>query len=118
MTLLRNTIKSIIKKYLESNPSFSDRNMLEPKNELEKKMMLTISDFYGIIEQAYNENAPYKICGYIYELSNLFNTFYNTTKILTEDKESAESHIILINLIQKILEKSIDLLGFSAPDKM
>lgn len=111
-------IKSIIKKYLESNPSFSDRNMLEPKNELEKKMMLTISDFYGIIEQAYNENAPYKICGYIYELSNLFNTFYNTTKILIEDKESAESHIILINLIQKILEKSIDLLGFSAPDKM
>lgn len=111
-------IKSIIKKYLESNPPFSDRNMLEPKNELEKKMMLAISDFYGIIEQAYNENAPYKICAYIYELSNLFNTFYNTTKILAEDKESAESHIILISLIQKILEKSIDLLGFSAPDKM
>ncbi len=81
--------------------------------------MLETSKFNGIVEQAYEERAPHKICSYIYELSNSFNHFYHETKILSEkDERQKQSWIALLDLVREILETSIDMLGFSAPDKM
>lgn len=111
-------IKSIIQKYKELNPSFNNSEISIPHTDVEKKIMLLASQFNKIIEQAYYENAPYKICNYLYKLSNEFNTFYNETRILKEEKTVAEAHITLISLVKNILEIGIDLLGFSAPDKM
>ena len=81
--------------------------------------MLVLSKYNDVIENAVSELAPHKICAYIYELSNAFNKFYHETKILTcEDEERKSGYINLISLSKEILEKSIDLLGFSAPDRM
>lgn len=111
-------IKSIIQKYKKDNENLSNIKIGIPLNKTEKNMMLLISQFSKIIEQAYYENAPYKICNYLYKLSNEFNAFYSETKILKEAKEVAEAHIALISLTKNVLEIGIDLLGFSAPDKM
>lgn len=111
-------IKSIIKKYKEINLNFVKGRIALPRLDVERKIMLLISQFNKTIEQAYLENAPYKICNYLYKLSNEFNAFYNETKILKEEKENAEAHIELIILIKQVLETGIDLLGFSSPDKM
>ena len=60
-----------------------------------------------------------KICSYIYELANEFNRFYHETKILTEeDPRQKASWLALLELVRQILETSIDLLGFSAPERM
>lgn len=111
-------IKSIIKKYKENNPSFIKGTLSIPNSNVERNIMLVISQFNKMIEQAYIENAPYKICNYLYKLATEFNLFYNNTKILKEEQAEAESHIELITLVKHILEIGIDLLGFSAPDKM
>ena len=111
-------IKSITQKYKKDNENLSNIKIGIPLNKTEKNMMLLISQFSKIIEQAYYENAPYKICNYLYKLSNEFNAFYSETKILKEAKEVAEAHIALISLTKNVLEIGIDLLGFSAPDKM
>lgn len=111
-------IKSITQKYKEINPNFVKGRIALPCFDVERKIMLLLSQFNKTIEQAYCENAPYKICNYLYKLANEFNAFYNETKILKEEKENAEAHIELITLVKKVLEICIDLLGFSAPDKM
>ena len=72
-----------------------------------------------MIETAYEELAPHKICQYIYELSEAFNHFYHETKILAEeDAVRKASYLQLITLVRKVLEQCIDLLGFEAPEKM
>lgn len=111
-------IKSIIKKYNKINPDFKGAKILPAKNKTEKKLMLLITQFNRTIEQAYIENAPYRICNYIYELSNEFNKFYHETNIVKAEENNAKSYITLINLVKNILETGIDLLGFSAPEKM
>lgn len=111
-------IKSIIKKYIEKNPDFKGAKILSAKNETEKNLMLLTAQFNKTIEQAYMENAPYRICNYIYELSNEFNKFYHETNILKTEENNAKSYIALISLVKEILETGIDLLGFSAPEKM
>ena len=81
--------------------------------------MLTVSRFSDAIETAYRELAPYKICQYIYDLSNDLNHFYHETKIIDEEREEKQKGwIALLKLVKQLLECGIDLLGFSAPDKM
>ena len=80
---------------------------------------MPVKSFGNTIENAFEEKAPHKICAYIYEVSNAFNSFYHETKILSEeDQAQKESFLKLLGLTKDILEKSIDLLGFSAPDRM
>lgn len=111
-------IKSILNKYAE-NSTVSHSKILTALNASEKELMLVLSKYNDVIENAVSELAPHKICAYIYELSNAFNKFYHETKILAcEDEERKSGYINLISLSKEILEKSIDLLGFSAPDRM
>ena len=71
------------------------------------------------MEGAWNELAPHKICQYIYEVSNAFNSFYHDTKILTEaDEGKKKGYIALLTLTREILLDCIDVLGFTAPQRM
>ena len=81
--------------------------------------MLVLARFNAMMENAFEEIAPHKICAYIYELANAFNSFYHETKILSEEDDNIrKSYISLLMLTKGILETCIDVLGFSAPDRM
>lgn len=111
-------IKSILKKYTAKN-SLPDTPILGAHSASEKNLMLVLSRFNAMMENAYEEKAPHKICAYIYELANAFNGFYHETKILSEeDLKVQASYIGLLVLTKNILETCIDVLGFSAPDRM
>ena len=112
-------IKSIMNKYAESGNSLEGCELLAPANPSEKALMLEVSKFNEVIENAYKDTAPHKICAYIYDLANAFNRFYHETKILSEeDTTRRESYIALLKLTRKVLETCIDLLGFEAPERM
>ena len=111
-------IKSILKKYTAKN-SLPDAPILGAHSASEKNLMLVLSRFNAMMENVYEEKAPHKICAYIYELANAFNGFYHETKILSEeDLKVQASYIGLLVLTKNILETCIDVLGFSAPDRM
>ena len=112
-------IKSILNRYVEEGGNLEAGELLPASNGSEKNLMLQLSGFGSMIESAFEEKAPHKICAYIYEVSNAFNSFYHETKILSEENQAQkESYIRLLQLTRKVLETSIDLLGFEAPDKM
>ena len=112
-------IKSILNRYVEAGGNLEAGELLKASNGSEKNLMLQLSGFGSMIESAFEEKAPHKICAYIYEVSNAFNSFYHETKILSEENQAQkESYIRLLQLTKRVLETSIDLLGFEAPDKM
>lgn len=112
-------IKSIVKKYNELNGEKELFWLLPPVSVSEKKLMLELTKLNEVLEQSIAELAPHKICAYIYDLANQFNSFYHETKILSEEnKQKQEGYIALILLTQQILETCIDLLGFDAPERM
>lgn len=112
-------IKSIVKKYNELNGEKELFQLLPPVSVSEKKLMLELTKLNEVLEQSIAELAPHKICAYIYDLANQFNSFYHETKILSEEnKQKQEGYIALILLTQQILETCIDLLGFDAPERM
>ncbi len=112
-------IKSIIDKYVAGGKDLSKCKISAPTNNSEKDLMKAITSFSQMMESAYTELAPHKVCAYIYDLCNALNSFYHETKILSEEDEDKKAgYIALINLTKGILETCIDLLGFEAPDRM
>ena len=112
-------IKSILAKYAESGKDAAKCKMKKPQTQSEKALMLEVAKFNNVIETAFEELAPHKICAYIYDLSNAFNRFYHETKILSEENEERKAGFIALLLITKrALEACIDMLGFEAPERM
>ena len=112
-------IKSILAKYAESGKDAAKCKMKKPQTQSEKALMLEVAKFNNVIETAFEELAPHKICAYIYDLSNAFNRFYHETKILSEENEDRKAGFIALLLITKrALEACIDMLGFEAPERM
>ena len=112
-------IKSILSKYQAAGKTLPDTALLAAHSASEKNLMLVLSRFNGMMENAFEELAPHKICAYVYELANAFNGFYHENKILAqEDEQIQQSYIGLLMLTKSVLEACIDVLGFSAPDRM
>ncbi len=113
-------IKSILQKVDAAElQNVTEADLRAAAGEWEKKLMLDLSGFGAAIYDAYTDLAPHKICAYIYQLCNDFNRFYHDTKILAEEnQEQKHSYLALLMLTERVLEKSIHILGFSAPDHM
>lgn len=112
-------IKSILRKYEEGGGSLDALSLRGPEGASEKELAMLLAGFGGVMENAFEESAPHKICAFIYEVSNAFNHFYHEVKILSEeDEEKKKGWLALLLLTKGILEDSIHVLGFEAPEKM
>jgi len=112
-------IKSILAKYVQAGGDLTKVSLQDARTNTQKNLMLEISKYNTMIDAAYEESAPHKICAYIYDLCNAFNSFYHETKIIAEEDEQVKAgYIALLMLCKDILETCIDLLGFSSPERM
>ena len=108
-----------IKSILNKAGKEADGKIFFTGEKAEKGLLMEVSRFSDVIKTAYKELAPHKICSYIYDLANAFNTFYHEVKILSEeDEKKKESYLALLKLTKEVLEQCIDLLGFGAPERM
>ena len=112
-------IKSILAKYRDQGGTMAELALADAQSASEKELMKQLAGFNAAVESACEEKAPYKICAYIYDLANAFNSFYHETRILAEeDAQRKNALIALLVLTRDVLETCIDMLGFSAPDRM
>ena len=108
-------VKSILARY----GAWENLPIQAPANSFAKDLMLAITKFGPAMESALKSSAPNLVCAYIYELAGAVNKFYHETPILKEENEEVKAgHIALIGLAKNILEQSIHILGFEAPEKM
>lgn len=113
-------IKSLLNKVREQGIQVpEDAKILPVGNKAQTDVILALSKWRDTVETAFAEQAPYKICQFVYELSDAFNKFYHENKIATNEDESLRaSHIKLSTLAGRVLETAIGLLGLEAPDQM
>ena len=109
-----------IKSILNRNGGLSEEAKILPAaTEAERALQLEITKYNEVINAAFDELAPHKICQYVYDLSNACNRFYHDTRIITEENvKQKESWLALVCLAKDVLETCIQLLGIEAPDRM
>ena len=86
---------------------------------LEKKIILELEQYPGILADSAREFNPASICNYSFGLAQLFNTFYDAHSISkAENEEKKELRLMIIIMTASILRHSMHLLGIKLPEKM
>lgn len=110
-------IRSVLRKVKEMGAAAGA--VLPAESAGEKALQRQLLKAGTAIWDAFEEKAPHKLCQYIYELSDLFSTFYRDHHILKEeDKARQSSWIRLLEMTEQTLVAFCGLLGFSIPERM
>ena len=108
-------VKSILSRYGKD----AGLPIRSAENESAKALQLTLAQMPDQLQMAYRDSAPNAVCAYVYDLAQAVNQFYHETRILAEpDEEKQKGYIALIALAKRAMEECIELLGFSAPERM
>lgn len=111
--------KSILRKFAEEGGDMTCVVPAAPSGASDKALAERLCLFQSEVRGACENLSPNILCAYIYALCNDFNHFYHDTKILScPDEGKKKGYIADVLLTQRVLEKSIDLLGFEAPERM
>ena len=85
----------------------------------ERELLLSLTDFSNAIRYACDELAPHRLCSFIYEISDRFNSFYHDCRIVSEENASLRSAwIALLGTTYRALDTIMDLLAVNVPEKM
>ena len=110
-------MKSLLDKAKDNNYSMNKVTGIYSKYE--KDIILKLLEVPSILEKSYNERTLNYICDYLYELTNTFNSFYASVKILTEeDTTKRESYLSLSEIVFKTNEMLLNILGIDILERM
>lgn len=94
-------------------PLFSDEI-----SDSARKIILKLEDFKNVVEYSVQNRYVYTICRYLTELSSMFHSFYNATRVITDDENSTKARLLLVLAIKQLLENALNIIGVSAPERM
>ncbi len=85
----------------------------------ERALALALLGFGGVVTHVGDELEPHRLCGYLFDLAQLFSSFYENCPVLkAEDPATRESRLALCALTLRVLVQGLDLLGVEAPEQM
>ncbi len=88
-------------------------------NEDERKLIISLLNLEFFISQSAKYNEPHHLANYLYDISNLFNNFYQTEKVHSiNDKEIKYSKLLITEYFLKHSNLVMNCLGIKPVDKM
>jgi arginyl-tRNA synthetase len=77
-----------------------------------------LCQFAEIVPQVLNDFRPNLLANYLFELANMFHSFYESCPVLKADEPVRASRLALCGLTGRVLKKGLELLGIKVPEKM
>jgi arginyl-tRNA synthetase len=74
--------------------------------------------FPEVVEGSALNFEPHRITSYLQELAGQFHSFYNKSRVITEERELTGARLFLLKCVAVTLKNGLTLLGVSAPEKM
>jgi arginyl-tRNA synthetase len=100
----------------QPDPERVDYSRLQEEHEL--ALARKLADFPGEVTSAARSLAPQRIARYLHELAGLLHSFYNSHRVITEDRELSAARLVLVSATRITLKNALRLLGLTAPEKM
>lgn len=85
-------------------------------NQNERELAVKLTEFKEVVDRVLAEYLPHHICTYLYELTQVFNRFYEKQRIIGAINESQKA--ALLSKYLEILSFGLSLLGIEAPERM
>lgn len=102
----------------EISPGFgrADLSLLNTESEID--LMKKIALFPEEVSQAALRREPHAMARYALELAGLFHPFYNTYRVITEDRGLSMARLVLVDAVRLTLKNALEILGIAAPGRM
>lgn len=101
------------------DPAALDRRAIAVRDPAERAMALQLLLFAPTVEAVGRTLEPHRLCTYLYDLANLFHKFYEGCPVLSaEDASVRESRLVLCDLVARVLERGLGLLGIRVIEQM
>ncbi len=108
--------RSVLRKAgMEDAPQTEAKHQL---SEAERRLMKTLAVFGEVTEEARAEHLPHKICQYLYDVCQAYNTFYNADDILKAEPDTRACRLGLTSITSTVLRTGAHLLTLRVPERM
>jgi arginyl-tRNA synthetase len=91
------------------------------KHDLERSVLLNLNDFWYVVENCTAQNNPSPLCGYLFDLSKSFSSWYShkdSSVLRAETEDLKATRVEFIKAIASVIKKGLDLLGISTIERM
>lgn len=95
-----------------------DKSLMTNEVENAKKLILKLEEFKSAIVNSAQNRTVYTICRYVQELAADFHSFYNATRVITDDKNTTLARLALVYAVKSVLAQGLGILAVTAPEKM
>ena len=82
----------------------------------ERALALKISEYPEVVAKSVAELMPHHIGGYLYELCQAFNRFYEQSRVIGDAREDAR--LALVKAYKDVLASGLSILNIEAPEKV
>jgi arginyl-tRNA synthetase len=109
-------IKSLLRKAQDKNFDISSNLKIDEKD---RALALLLSEFPDAVELAVRQYSPHFLCEYVFNLAQVFSSFYAACHIMSEDDQQVRgSRLKLCEMTHDVLERILALLGIQIPERM
>lgn len=113
------TIPAVISKEdFDKLTSNFDKNLMFLTMKEARKLILKLEEFKSLIVSSAQTRQVYTICRYVQELASEFHSFYNSTRVITDDIELTKARLALVWAFKTVLSNALTILAVSAPERM
>jgi arginyl-tRNA synthetase len=84
----------------------------------ERKIATMLAGYPEVLISAVKSNEPHLLPQYLRELAQEFHAYYNSNKVLSEDKAVRFARLSLVDAVRQVLANGLGLLNISAPRSM
>lgn len=113
------TIPAVISKEdFDKLTSNFDKNLMSLTMKEARKLILKLEEFKSLIVSSSQTRQVYTICRYVQELASEFHSFYNSTRVITDDIELTKARLALVWAFKTVLSNALTILAVSAPERM
>ena len=113
------TIPAVISKGdFDKLTSNFDKNLMSLTMKEARKLILKLEEFKSLIVSSAQTRQVYTICRYVQELASEFHSFYNSTRVITDDIELTKARLALVWAFKTVLSNALTILAVSAPERM
>ncbi|HVQ43526.1 MAG TPA: arginine--tRNA ligase [Candidatus Saccharimonadia bacterium] len=100
---------------LAKSPAVDARQLVD-LDAAERPVAAKIAEYADVVQRAAEELMPHHVAGYLYELAQVFNRFYESSRVIGDARQP--QRLVLVGLYADVLAAGLGLLGIAASERL
>ncbi len=109
-------LKSLISK--QDIKEYNEKSLELLTESIEKDLFIEIDKLPEVLKKALYEREPFYVTRYALNLASKINSFYNSCRIISDNKDLTDARLSLCKILSLILSRSMNIIGVKIIEKM